>query len=172
MTDQLNMLPIALHGFHLARQRYLTQLDGGEPEEVLVISAMEVIYWSCTLDEQLEHRDTWYRGTQEYGRSILKGTRYARNRATHQLPMLLESNSGIQAPLRAPLRVEEIVWLPIAQLPQPDRPPGRGQAENYELHLAGKPVRHTLDAIAAWFAAEQNRPGSPIEVGAWDAVEG
>ncbi|NUV63155.1 hypothetical protein [Streptomyces sp. CAI-85] len=66
----------------------------------------------------------------------------------------------------------EIVWLPIAELPQPDRPPGGGQAENYGFHLAGKPVRHTLHASAAWFATKQNRTGSPVAVGSWDAVEG
>ncbi|MGW1617767.1 hypothetical protein [Streptomyces sp. NPDC002172] len=172
MTEPPDMLSVALHGFHLARQRYLNDLGSGHPEEQLIISAMEVIYWSCTLDEQLERRDPVYRDSGEYGRSVMKGVRYARNRGTHQLPMLLERREGIQPPITPPLRVEEIVWLPLAQLPQPDRPPGRGQQENYELHLAGRPVRHTVDAIAAWFAAEQNRPGSPIAVQSWDDLEG
>ncbi|MFF3587393.1 hypothetical protein ACFYYI_09545 [Streptomyces sp. NPDC002387] len=170
MTDQLDMLPIALHGFHLARQRYLNELAAGQPEEQLVIAAMEVIYWSCTLDEQLKDRNAWYRDTQEYGRSVMKGVRYARNQATHQLPVLIERRAGFQAPIVAPFRAEEIVWLPDDQLPEPGQKPGKGQRENYQLHLAGKPVRNTLNDIAAWFAAEQNRAGSLIAVQHWSAI--
>jgi hypothetical protein len=163
------MLPVALRGFHTARQRYRDHLhsSASPSEEALVISTVEVIYWACTLDEQLEHRDTWYGQSSDYGRSVLRGVRYARNRATHQLPMLLERRAGFQAPVEAPIRSFEFVWLPIDRLPEPGRPPGNGQRENYELHLAGKPVRNTINSIADWFAAEQNRVGSPIAVGSW-----
>ncbi len=152
------MLSVALHGFHSARARYYNQLDEGHPEEHLIIPAIEVIYWSCVLDEQLEVRDAEYKGSQEYGRKIMLGTRFARNRATHQLPMLIEKISGFTAPVRAPLRVEEMVWLPVARLPEGRSAPH--QEAQYTQYLAGKPVRSTLDDIASWFAAEQNRPAS------------
>ncbi|KOG73649.1 hypothetical protein ADK77_08270 [Streptomyces antibioticus] len=158
------MLPVALHAFHLARQRYLRGLRAGLPEEQLVIAAMEVTYWACALDEQLKNRDAWYRGCREYGRAVMQGVRYARNQATHQLPMLVQRRAGFQAPIVAPFRADEIVWTPLDQLPPPDRTPSREQRDNYHRHLSGRPVRHTIDAVAAWFAAEQNRSGSLIEV--------
>ncbi|MEE1818316.1 hypothetical protein PUR59_25275 [Streptomyces sp. SP18ES09] len=160
MTTQPEMLRVALHGFHSARVRYYTQLDQGHPEEHLIIPAIEVIYWGCVLDEQLEARDVVYKDCQDYGRKIMLGTRFARNRATHQLPMLIEKVSGIAAPLRPPLRGEEMVWLPVDRLPE-GWPAPRQEAQ-YTKYLAGRPVRNTLDDIAAWFAAEQNRSASPL----------
>jgi hypothetical protein len=152
------MLPIALHGFHSARVRYYDQLTEGHPEEHLIIPAVEITYWSCVLDEQLEAADLSYKDSAEYGRKIMLGTRLARNRATHQLPMLIKKVPGVTPPVRFPLRMEEMVWLPFEALPS-GRPAPRQERE-YREHLAGKPVRHTVDAIAAWFASEQNRPGS------------
>ncbi|WP_143204896.1 hypothetical protein [Streptomyces sp. CB02009] len=163
MTTQPEMLRVALHGFHSARVRYYNQLDAGHPEEHLIIPAVEVIYWGCVLDEQLEARDIVYKDCQEYGRQVMLGTRFARNRATHQLPMLVERISGFTAPIRAPLRAEETVWLPVDRLP--GGRPARRQEACYKQYLAGRPVRTTLDDIASWFAAEENRVGSPLHHG-------
>lgn len=152
------MLQVALQGFHAARVRYYGQLADGHPEEQMVIPAVEVIYWACVLDEQLESRDPAYRASTEYGRRVMLGTRFARNRATHQLPMLIKKISGAMFPIRFPMRFEEMVWLPVASLPSGR--PARRQEQEYTQHLAGKPVRHTIDQIADWFAAEQNRANS------------
>ncbi|MDX3374185.1 hypothetical protein PV390_07160 [Streptomyces sp. ME02-6991-2A] len=158
MTTEPSMLQVALSGFHAARVRYFNMLDEGHPEEHLIIPAVEATYWACVLDERLEKEDSVYESSQEYGRGIMLGTRFARNRATHQLPMLIRKIPGIIAPIRAPIRVEEMVWMPVKDLPE-GRPAPRQQT-HYEAHLASKPVRHTIDQIADWFASEQNRPGS------------
>jgi hypothetical protein len=154
------MLQVALHGFHAARARYYDQLAAGHPEEHMIIPAMELTYWACVLDEQLEARDPVYQASAVYGRKIMSGTRFARNRANHQLPMLIERVPGFVPPIRFPLRTEEMVWLPFERLPSGQ--PAPSQEREYKEHLAGKPVRHTIDHIAAWFASEQNRDGSPL----------
>lgn len=161
MTTEPDMLQVALQGFHAARTRYYIQLDAGHAQEQMIIPTVEVIYWACVLDEQLEDRDAEYKASTAYGRRIMLGTRFARNRATHQLPMLIERVAGLTAPIRAPLRAEEMTWLPVDKIP-PGRP-APAQERNYVQYLASKPVRHTLDDIAAWFASEQNRSGSLID---------
>ncbi|MFF4009756.1 hypothetical protein [Streptomyces sp. NPDC001717] len=161
MTTQPDMLQIALQGFHTARVRYYKQLDGGHPEEQLIVPTIEVIYWACVLDEQLEKRDPTYTQSMDYGREVMQGARFSRNRATHELLMLIKRTAGLQVPVRVPLRLEEIVWLSV------DPPQGeeRTQRWYYVRHLADKPVRHTIDTIAAWFAEVQNRPHSPLRAG-------
>lgn len=169
MTTQPDMLQVALQGFHTSRIRYSHQLSEGHPEGQLIIPTVEVIYWACVLDEQLELKDAQYGDSPEYGRAVLLGTRFARNRATHQLPMLIKKRSGLSVPISMPLRLEEMIWLPVDDLP-PGRPAPR-QERNYVQHLAGTPVRHTLDQIAAWFAAEQNRHGSLLSKGTVSLTE-
>jgi hypothetical protein len=154
------MLQVALSGFHAARVRYLKMLDEEQPEEHLIIPAVEATYWACILDERLEKEDPVYGASQEFGREIVLGTRFARNRATHQLPMLIRKVPGSTFPIRFPLRMEEMVWMPIDQLPEGY--PAPKQKRHYEAHLAAKPVRHTIDQIADWFASEQNRSESLI----------
>ncbi|WP_156722604.1 hypothetical protein [Streptomyces apocyni] len=161
-----DMLTIALTGFHAARERYRQDLTVGHDEEQLIIHAMEVVYWSCTLDEQLAKRDAWYEMCSEYGRRIMHGTRHARNAATHQLPMFLQKTEGAQWPVTFPFRFEEVRWIRADELPEFDRE-SRRQRENYVQYLQGQPVRHTVDEIANWFAAEQNRTGSPLNTKPW-----
>ncbi|WP_158718526.1 MULTISPECIES: hypothetical protein [unclassified Streptomyces] len=169
MTTQPDMLQVALQGFHASRIRYASQLGEGHPEEQMIIPTIEVIYWACVLDEQLELNDAPYGASPDFGREVLLGTRFARNRATHQLPMLIKKRSGLSVPVTVPVRLEEMVWLPVEDLP-PGRPAPR-QQRHYVQHLAGTPVRHTIDQIASWFAAEQNRQGSLLGKGTASLTE-
>jgi hypothetical protein len=155
-TDDRFMLILALRGFHGARARF----DGSSAVEAF-IPAGEAVYWACVLDEQLNmlepHR---YGASAETGRSIIKGVRYARNRYTHQLPMILHETRGMTLPITMPLRLSEIRWQPASDLPERPGTNKRdnrddGGREHYIKHLSDKPVRHTLDQIAGWFALVQ-----------------
>lgn len=72
----------------------------------MIIPTIEVIYWACVLDEQLELNDAPYGDSPDFGREVLLGTRFARNRAPHQLPTLIKKRFELSVPLTVPVRLE------------------------------------------------------------------
>lgn len=80
------------------------------------------------------------------------GIIYARNRVTHQFPLLLKITDGAQFPMVFPFPFFEIVWKSIDELPEPDpRFDHPNQHSGYVSSLADKPVRFTMDSLNQLF---------------------
>ncbi|MFJ4673009.1 hypothetical protein [Kitasatospora purpeofusca] len=155
IPSEPDMLAIAHLGFHVARVRLNEAVSADRSPHECFVPAMEALYWAMTLDEQLSKLDPKYRDSEEPGRRLMHGMRYARNQATHALPLLLErSEEGLTFPLSFPLEFVRMTWKPVEDLPVPERPSAR-QERCYRELLEGETVRKTLDRTADWFSWQQ-----------------
>lgn len=169
------MLGAVLLGYHRAVIRFgadLSTLAPGQDGFGALASATEALYWACSLGEQLFHCDPTYKERADgYGRQVILGARWARNRATHELAFVITEAEGCQHPQLDPHARFEVVWRPDDELPAPGRSNPDLQAA-YDLLLASKPVRLTWDTLSAFFASEQNRPGSLLSQMTADSISG
>lgn len=96
----------------------------------------------------------------------MPGLRYIRNLKTHGLPMTLRKIDGAIFPIVFPKVFNEVVWLPLEDLPEPGKLHRRTeeQRNTYREHLAGKPTRHTLQAVEAFLILLANLPDSPLAI--------
>lgn len=158
------MLQVALAGFDGAHERHSEVRLLAEPLASFVPLA-EAVYWAGIVDEQLRRSWQAYDTVREHlpGGCALPGVRYARNLKTHQLPLTLTTVDGAAFPVVLPMVFREVVWLPADALPLPDKPSKHTprQRASYEEHLAGRPVRHTLDSLREFFDALRREVGSP-----------
>lgn len=127
-----------------------------EDEDAALKAVAEAIAWACALDEYFKQSDRAYEACRDDDRNgeLMRGVRYARNRALHQFAAVVEITDGAALPMVFEAPLWEFSWRPAARLPPPT--PGRDNAVQraiYEDKLAGVPVRFTLDALQVWFAS-------------------
>jgi hypothetical protein len=94
----------------------------------------------------------------------LTGLRYARNRCTHQLALVVDRRH-LSPPFQPPVTLGVLLrWLRSAELPPPDpkHPDPKGLAA-YEEWLAGTAAESTLEHAAVWFARAQEEFGEPLQ---------
>ncbi|QRV32515.1 hypothetical protein I6J39_34795 (plasmid) [Streptomyces californicus] len=154
---------LALAAFQDAQARLHENLaDILGPGRALV-SAMEAAYWANSLDLRLRHDDPSYKGLNGDGPDLIRALRFVRNRAAHQLPLVVETTGGIRAPLVFPLTVEPLVirWVSAASPPSADeRHKGPKGEALYVKRMEGREVRGVLKDVGHWLSTEQSRPGS------------
>jgi hypothetical protein len=109
----------------------------------------EALSWAASLDELLGFPDD---------SPVLRGLRFARNRVHHQWANALWLDpGGAEFPMRLPFAFFEWRWRGAEQLP-----PGRNVRGRpvYQQHLAGRPARRSLDAVADYFREHEH--GHPV----------
>jgi hypothetical protein len=126
-----------------------------EHEESALKAVTEALMWACLLDETLEKQNpSAYPKFRDNDRAadVVRGVRYARNRAVHQAAEFLKLTGGAAMPHPFPAPLFEFIWRPVAELPPAD--PGKDspkQRASYEKALVGIPVRFTLLALQDFF---------------------
>lgn len=161
----LSMLPLALQGFREAQGRHSGLRTSADPTS-LFVSAAECVYWAATIDEQMRSWPNYADFTEQNPvGQILPGVRYVRNLKTHSLPMTMRRISGAIYPIVFPMVFAEVVWLPLDQLPPPNRITRYtpSQADSYAQQMAGSPTRHTLQRLADGFAELEAFDDSPLQ---------
>lgn len=147
--------PLALHAFHLARERWRTatgQSNDHVKEEHLRFAAIgEALFWAAALDE-ITH------GPEERT-DLCRALSFARNRATHDLVWTVDERPGAVFPITFPTRFTHYIWCDVAALPLPARGPGSGAEaqrarDAYAQLFQGRSVDATLDDLAAHFTAK------------------
>ncbi|MFJ4845984.1 hypothetical protein [Streptomyces sp. NPDC088733] len=157
------MYEVALAGFEQARARLVEQIRVNPNVREVLIPAMEAAYWANALDLKLRDDDLSYRGLNGPGPELMLGLRYVRNRAAHQLPMVVRTAGGFSFPVTFPAAFGPITvhWRPLAELPPADanHQSPRGEAA-YVARFENRIVPETLEEVAQWFAGERSRRGS------------
>ncbi|MFJ1788370.1 hypothetical protein ACIOML_29200 [Streptomyces anulatus] len=154
---------LALTAFQDARERLDESLASVSHSGKALVSTMEAAYWANALDLRLRDDDPSYNRLNGDGPDLMRALRFVRNRAAHQLPLVVEPTGGIRAPLTFPLTVSPIVirWVSAASLPPADerhRSP-KGEAL-YVKWIEGREVREVLEDVWRWLSTEHSRPGS------------
>ncbi|MBD3544472.1 hypothetical protein [Streptomyces sp. JV180] len=154
---------LALTAFQDARARLDESLDPVIDSGRALVSAMEAAFWANALDLRLRDDDPSYKGLNGDGPDLIRALRFVRNRAAHQLPLVVETTGGIRAPLAFPLTVEPLVirWVSAASLPPADEryEDPKGEAL-YVKRMEGREVSGVLKDVGRWLSTEQSRPGS------------
>ncbi|MEU0977984.1 hypothetical protein [Streptomyces griseus] len=154
---------LALTAFQDARARLDENLAGvGDPGKALV-STMEAAYWANALDLRLRADDPSYLRLSGDGPELMRGLRFVRNRAAHQLPLVVEKTGGLRLPFMLPATILPVVicWVVAGALPPADRGHEDPKGEAcYVKWIEGRGVRDVLEDVGRWLSTEQSRPGS------------
>lgn len=152
MDDQ----PLALHAFHLARQRWHTatarSVELHVDEDQLRFAAIgEALFWAAAVDEIAHAPDE--------RTEMCRALSFARNRATHDLIWTVDEQPGAIFPLTFPTRFTHYTWRDAAALPLPEKGPGSGKVaqearDAYARVFQGHQVDDSLDALATHFTAQ------------------
>ncbi|MGY1637576.1 hypothetical protein ACI78V_13105 [Geodermatophilus sp. SYSU D00742] len=155
MPDEL---PLTKEAFRRAHGRFLLAHQSRQVQDWYA-ALSETLMWTCTLDElyRKQYRATYvtFRDASAYGYE-LPGLRWARNRAVHQVGLLLvdpvagtppdpssgESPSGV--------RLSQLVWRRADELPAAERGHDGGRV-CYEANLQGNAVRYALRRMNYFF---------------------
>lgn len=150
MDDQ----PLALHAFHLARERWRTatgQSNGLRLEEdhVRFAAIGEALFWAAAVDE-ITH------GPEERT-DLCRALSFARNRATHDLVWTAAEHPGAIFPITFPTKFTHYIWCNADALPLPVKGPGSGKdaqaaRDAYTRAFQGRRVEDSLDDLANHFA--------------------
>lgn len=154
---------LALTAFQDARERLDESLASVSHSGKALVSTMEAAYWANALDLRLRNDDPSYNRLNGDGPDLMRALRFVRNRAAHQLPLVVEPTGGIRAPLTFPLTVAPIVirWVCAASLPPADERHKSPKGEAlYAKWIEGREVRVVLEDVGRWLSTEQSRPGS------------
>ncbi|MEU6703871.1 hypothetical protein [Streptomyces wuyuanensis] len=154
---------LALSGFQQANSRLAGLLTNAPNRDAALIAAMEAAYWANALDLRLREDDAAYLALTGDGPGLMRGLRFIRNRAAHQLPMVVEVTGGLRAPIKFPLTVHpiRIRWVDASVLPPAEeRHRNAGAEACYVARFQGRPVDEVLTEVAHWFDQEQARTGS------------
>ena len=144
----MTMFQLAYARFCAARSRF-SDATPSCPEEGTVGAALEAVYWAGRLDACLRVLDPGYECLAGPGADLMLALRWLRRRAEHHIPL---EDKG-----------EGLYWVAGAELtPGPATVLVRSGSDAYEDQVAGQPALLVIDEIAAWFSAEQHRPGSLI----------
>jgi hypothetical protein len=123
--------------------------------EITIKNVSQIILWVCALDEFYKKSDGDNYSNFLKGKSsseILKGVRYARNRAIHQFTQLLYISAGAELPATLPFPLFEIRWKSVNELPSPDKGYKNKELENHYLtHLENKAVKYTFESLKVLF---------------------
>ncbi|MBK6040814.1 hypothetical protein [Streptomyces sp. MBT55] len=154
---------LALTAFQDARGRLDENLASDSNAGKALVSTMEAAYWANALDLRLRADDPSYLRLAGDGPELMRGLRFVRNRAAHQLPLVVERTGGIRFPVRFPVTLKPIVicWVDAGALPPADRGHEDRKGEAcYVKWIEGRGVRDVLEDVGRWLATEQSRPGS------------
>ncbi len=152
------MFQLAYARFRAARSRFSDAISSCQ-EESAVGAALEAVYWAGRLDACLRAVDPGYECLAGPGADLMLAVRWLRHRAEHHIPL-----GGTSSDLR---------WVAGAELPSgPATVLVQSGSDAYEDQMAGRPALLVIDEIAAWFSAEQHRPGSLIASVEPDAAAG
>ncbi|WP_432004566.1 hypothetical protein [Streptomyces parvus] len=154
---------LALTAFKDARERLDENLASVSHSAKALVSTMEAAYWVNALDLRLRKDDPSYNRLNGAGPELMWALRFVRNRAAHQLPLVVEATGGIRAPLTFPLSVSPIVirWVSAATLPPADEGHESPKGEAlYVKWIEGRSVLDVLEDVDRWLITEQSRPGS------------
>ena len=151
--------PIVMHGIEwfidgyreaLARFRAASERNDRSPEEIFK-PLFEALNWAASAEEGLRVR----MGEDTSGAPV-RGLRFARNRVHHQWVDAIQVKEIPVEASAGPLTISGLTfdwfWKPVTNLPAADRKDADGEAA-YVSHLAERPVRETLFAVEAFFAA-------------------
>jgi len=151
-------LPLTKEAFRTAHGRFLAA-HASRDVQAWYAALSETLMWICVLDglydKQYPATYMKFRDASAYGYE-LPGLRWARNRAVHQVGLLLvdpvtgtpsgppsdESSSGV--------RLDQLVWRRADELPSAKRGHDGGRA-CYEENLQGNAVRYSLRRMNYFF---------------------
>lgn len=152
---------VLLRGYFEAFDRF--RFAATQTDPILgILSLFEALNWAVALDDRCgEHwvpdgyplRSQWL-GRWRGDATIVRATRFARNRVHHQWAEALELRSSIvRSPLRDPSHEFEWNWRSAADLPPapPNRQDPTGEAA-YEKLLAGRPAEATLSPVRGLYS--------------------
>ncbi|MEV7054124.1 hypothetical protein AB0N95_01465 [Streptomyces microflavus] len=154
---------LALSAFHAAKIRLGEGLGIFHEAGAAMVSTMEAAYWANALDLRLRADDPSYMQLTGDGPELMRALRFVRNRAAHQLPLVVETTGGLRAPITSPIIVMPIVvcWVEADSLPAADRghedPKGTAC---YVKWIQGRSVQGVMQDVGQWFESERSRPGS------------
>ena len=122
--------------------------------EIALKSFGHTVLWACALDEFYKksylNYDSFRKG--DIKSEVVKGIRYARNRAIHQFTQLLHITASNSIPARVLAPLFEINWKSVTKLPNPDKGHKHKDLENfYTNYLENKPVRDTFKDLKGFF---------------------
>lgn len=136
-------------------------VDGVKEQDgqLMYRAAFEALNWAVALDDAIAQ---WWRPEGQRlgfewrervrGAELMAGVRFARNRVHHQWADALALSAGRQYPKRYPMRYQEIVWRPAADLPPPPESRlDKHGTEIYTSELAGRPAEIALHIIGEAF---------------------
>ncbi|MDW4913741.1 hypothetical protein [Streptomyces californicus] len=154
---------LALTAFQDARARLDENLaDVLDPGKAL-ISTMEAAYWANALDLRLRRDDPSYLQLTGDGPELMRALRFVRNRAAHQLPLVVEETGGLRLPFTLPATILPVLicWVDTESLPPADRGHEDPKGEAcYVKWFEGCEVSGVLKDVGRWLSTEQSRPGS------------
>lgn len=119
----------------------------------------QTLLWVCALDEFYSKNFQEYEDFRrnDESSSIIKGLRYARNRALHQFTQLLFITEGAVFPAKLPMPFFEIRWRIASDLPEPDQGHRNETLEQcYIDSLQNQCVRFTFDSLKLYFKRVSN----------------
>ncbi|WP_392668624.1 hypothetical protein [Streptomyces sp. LN785] len=151
---------LALSAFHDAKSRLHQGLADHHDPGLALISAMEAAYWANALDLRMRADDPSYLQLAGDGPELMRALRFVRNRAAHQLPLVVQATGGIQLPLTLPFTLLPVVirWVDAASLPPADRGHQDKKGEAcYVARIQGEAVQDVVEDVGRWFEAERGR---------------
>jgi len=160
MDDDLQEIRIRLDQYiHEEMDEYMNsaRFEGNEVKAFKVVG--QALLWVCSLDEFYLKNCREY---EEFRRdddssSVIKGIRYARNRALHQFTQLLFITEGAELPAELPMPLFEIRWRLASDLPEPDQGYWNEKLEQcYKDSLQNQSVRFTFDSLRGYFERASN----------------
>lgn len=150
--DPMPRLIVALDGFEAARKRFE---DNSQDADSSFVPLTETLWWAICINDGLRsHGDRDYEDALEnfeHGRTV-RGLVYVRNLLGHARATAVRIAGGLTVPLTVPFTIPpvELYWLPVDELPEPDRPQPRNR-EAYTDAVAGRSVSDTLLLASSWF---------------------
>ncbi|MFD3972950.1 hypothetical protein [Streptomyces cyaneofuscatus] len=159
----LPLYHLALTAFQDAQARLQENLASVRDPGMAMVSAMEAAYWANALDLRLRADDQSYRQLTGDGPELMRALRFVRNRAAHQLPLVVQQSGGIQLPFTLPATLLPVVicWVSASALPPADRGHEDRKGEAcYAKWIEGQAVWVVVEEVRRWLATEQTRPGS------------
>jgi hypothetical protein len=137
VSDTIVHLEALIRGYTEALGRFHEAKLGRDPVAAF-LPLFEALNWAASIDERLEYPE----------HPELRGLRFARNRVHHQWAEALRLTEDGELPATLPMVFFEWRWRD--RLPHGER--GAREESTYAKHLAGRPARRTLDAVAEFFA--------------------
>lgn len=132
-----------LRGYREAYMRWMTgPRVSGDPDGAF-LGIFEALNWAVVVDDALRQVMAGGKGwANAYdGGAVVAGFRYARNAVHHDWSVALELRPGLTIPTPIPAILAEWIWQQTLDASR------NGGVTQYKRHLAGRPVRFTLETL-------------------------